>query len=144
MALIEYRITVDGEGNATVVQDVVSIDVNDQIRFVSDVPGTAIRFTDGSPFEIETPGPDRVFPVVGTDLQFVVTRPNSSAPELFVPQFQEERRTFRFEIGQLDSDNYFFPWQGPGGFVPDGGLAAAAVGSEREPRRKNGKPEKEK
>src|SRR5207244_2909806 len=118
MALIEYRINVDANGNAKVIQDVVEIGANDQIRFVSDYDGTYIQFDRASPNPAALP-PDTPLQVaaLGTTQ---VTNPNANADLRFVPDFGEQRRTFHFQCGQMDNLN-FAPWGGGGGDTSSGG-----------------------
>ncbi len=136
MAEIEYRITVDSDGNAIVTQDVLSIDANDRIRFTSNISGAAIQFDEDSPFDAVAPG--RAFPVMGTNtVPLAVKKPNASTPRRFIPGFQEERKAFHFQCGQVDSEGHFFRWEGPGGFTPLGGLRAGTAGAAGKSLRKD-------
>jgi len=118
MAVIEYRITVDENGNATVVQDVRAIGLRDSVIFSTDgknvSPGKqmAIRYVDASPFVNGGPLPGLAFPVAVT--------PNSGATpvaegipvdksnldddvgERFTPVGM--RKAFHFECGEIDTD----------------------------------------
>ncbi|MFN0168164.1 MAG: hypothetical protein ACKV22_17195 [Bryobacteraceae bacterium] len=123
MALIEYMITVDANGNASVVQDVKEIGPGDKIRFVANNSNTAILFDAASPFD--SPGPGVSFPVQKKNLQnppaaLPVTKSIDQAPKRFVPEFQAERRTFHFQCGQLVNGG-FSPWGGGGGNTSSGG-----------------------
>ncbi len=130
MAVIEYKISVNANGVAVVTQDVLLIEPTDKIRFNAD-PATknlAIRFPTASPFN--NPGIGVIFPVasiapgtpptVGTIP--VVTSNDPPLALRFVPHFQENRRTFHFECGQVVG-GAFSSWGGQGGDTPDGGHA---------------------
>jgi hypothetical protein len=102
MALIEYRINVDANGNATVIQDVREIDPGDQIRFVATSPGTVIQFDGDSPFAALAAGVSFPVPMAnaGPPAAIPVTKTNKNAavPKRFVPELQEMRRTFHFLV----------------------------------------------
>jgi hypothetical protein len=116
MALIEYKITANASGNATVTVAVVSIEKGDTIRFTSTNPSTAIRFTNDSPF---------AYPPVGQELliglgqgPFPVVKPNTGG-------------AFHFECGEhaipprvaskraaAPYAPEFHRWGGAGGDIP--------------------------
>jgi hypothetical protein len=118
MALIEYTITTDASGTATVTVAVVSVEKGDTIRFTSNIPSTAIKFTNDSPF---------AYPPVGQELliglgqgPFPVVKPNTGGP-------------FHFECGQhaippgvagkklaVPYVPEFRKWGGAGGDIPKG------------------------
>src|ERR1700739_3403666 len=111
MALIEYRIIVDDNGNATVIQDVQEIGPNDQIRVVCDHLSAAIKFDGPSPFaSVPTGNVLRVDGQVGSSpAPRTVTKPNTDPdiPNLFSPEFQEFRRAFHFQCGSVDAGGNF-------------------------------------
>jgi hypothetical protein len=141
MALIEYRIIVDQNGNATVLQDVKVIGPDDRIQFVANNSNTSIEFVSVSPFSGLGPGATALVPQIGTagptalqvtnvpggqpiavpqPLQVVNTNNSPSVPFRFSPLFQENRRTFHFQCGQV-TGKIFTPWGGQGGNTSDGG-----------------------
>lgn len=122
MALIEYRIVVDDNGNATVIQDVQQIGPGDQIRFVSNKPGTVIKFASLSPCESIPAGQiTRVSAIGAAQAPDAVTTKNADAQLIFVPELNAKRKTFPFLCGSVDANGNFKAWGGQGGIAPGGG-----------------------
>ena len=141
MALIEYRIVVDQNGTATVLQDVREIGPEDRIQFVANNSNTSIQFEHASPFANPGQGvfilvpqatsqpPNPLQVTNGTGPQVPVAQPvnvtnrnagNAAIPFQFDPVFQENRRTFHFHCGQLNG-TVFTKWGGQGGNTSSGG-----------------------
>jgi hypothetical protein len=148
MALIEYRIIVDKNGQARVQQDVQEIGPQDKIQFVAD-PGntqdTYIQFDTASPFANPGSAPITILvPKLPQDVtqarqplqvrdaagnQVPVPQPltnptanagNAALQARFNQTFQEKRRAYHFQCGHLVG-GVFTPWGGPGSNNPDGG-----------------------
>jgi hypothetical protein len=149
MAVIEYRITVDANNEASVVQDVLRIDKDDIIIFSTEkdspniTPGkrAAIRYNQASPFVgAEDPAADEVFIIqsefpkteVGVDINHLPTS------EMHIVQISNAvggikrvtpvgtRTTFHFDCGEADPDpqktqTTFKKWGGGGSGNPDPG-----------------------
>jgi hypothetical protein len=120
MADIEYRITIDQNGQATVVQDIRDLTTPDNMKFTSNKPDTAIKFTNGSPFT-DNGGPKsgEVFKVGLGTKAYTVQNGLAQAPARNVPGFGQ-RKTYHFECGKVDTAGAFVLWGGSGG-DPTGG-----------------------
>jgi hypothetical protein len=150
MALIEYRIVVDANGQATVLQDIREIGPGDRIQFVADAGNakdTYIQFDTASPFanpgskptiigvpkqpqayDPHNPPPSlKIVDAAGgqTEIQQPLKDPKINAGNhdlalLFDQTFRENRRSYHFQCGQL-VDGEFVPWGGLGLRTPSGG-----------------------
>ena len=122
MAQIEYRIMVDSDGNATVIQDVQVIDPGDRIRFVSNDSRTVIRVEGRSPCEEIPTGKPVPVQEIGSNPPFLtVTTTNTGLPKIFSPQVQQLRSAFPIKCGSLDAKGGFTVWGGDGPITPSGG-----------------------
>jgi len=120
MALIEYRILVDPNGNFTVLQDVKEIGPGDKIRFVSNDPDVAVQYSpDQSPFLDQSGAIIPAEPINSAGRPLDVVRSNATAPQQLSSKLQETRKTFSFQCGRTTTGK-FEPW-GTGAQSPDGG-----------------------
>ncbi len=110
MAVIEYRIAVDENGNATVIQDVRLIGPEDRIIFSKDPNTTkqvAIRYVRSSPFEKEGPQAGEVFLVqsnFGASISEALKVENSTEDKGIERRTPlGKRKVFHFECGEAET-----------------------------------------
>jgi hypothetical protein len=108
MAVIEYFIGRNPQGRAVVERAIVQLTPGDQIRFITDRPGTALRCAADSPFASPSPGETYLVPMKGIQQQaLVVAKPVAA--------------TIKWECGEVDAGGAFTGWPGDGPIFPDTG-----------------------
>jgi hypothetical protein len=112
MALLEYELTVDKNGNSKVTCNVLEVGVPDQIRFKSNDAKSAIVYQKGSPFT------DPKAPKAG--VPFRVGKRTTAAFK--VDKVLNQKQRLHFDCGVLSKKNISTSWgkSTPNGFVPWG------------------------
>jgi hypothetical protein len=125
MALIEYNITVDQNGNSKVTCSVLEVDKNDRIQFRSNDDRAAILYQNGSPFTDDKAQQSNV-PQAG--VPFKVGKGTTQAFQVI--KSLDENQRLHFDCGVLPAKNGSKPKNAPkpapwvktipGGFQPWG------------------------
>ncbi|HLH44167.1 MAG TPA: hypothetical protein VKV74_14360 [Bryobacteraceae bacterium] len=111
MALLEYELTVDENGNSKVTCSVLEVDKNDRIRFKSNNAKSAIVYQKGSPFN-DPKGPKAGVP-------FPVGK--KATPAFKVAKVLNSQQRLHFDCGVLRKNSSSTVKATPDGFQPWGG-----------------------
>ena len=117
MALIEFQIDLDSNGNTIITSTIKRIDAGDEIRLMTATPGAALQWSPDSPFA--PPHADKLFvlPRAGAgSVALEVTKPLDFSTSLA-------------QCGSADGTGNFAPWGGSSGGFPGGGGSNRSVGS---------------
>src|SRR5579871_3676243 len=110
MALIEYKIDRDINGNITIASTVLRIDPGDEIRLITTTPEAALEFSIDSPFS--APAAEKVY---------ILPRADSASSTLKVTRSIDLLKGVA-QCGGADSAGNFTAWGGSsGGFPGTGG-----------------------
>jgi hypothetical protein len=114
MALIEYKIDLDANGDVTIVPTIKRLDPGDEIHLVTETPDAALQFNNESPFL--PPDADKVH----------ILRPAGAAPQPLRPAAPIDLSQELAQCGKADSSGTFIPWlQGKSGFPGVGNKSGA-------------------